>query len=208
MQLPLLYLGAGTMRSFSFIALLLLLSSDQCSAAPTFGNDFELPDSSVTGSDFLLGTQINVTPATEITDVGIYFKTDAGLQGQVGIYADDAGAPGALLAQTDPFAISSRRVEVPPISPTILSGDVWFMAVYEENANVAFEDMAGGNVVSSRSLQFGFPLPNPFGSASQFTGQEYSYFLIGVPEPSSFLLAALAAVSLAFSVRRFGRRAR
>ena len=170
-----------------------------------FGNDVEFSKGGNHMPHYLLGSRIQVTTAITLTGVGVIFKKLGG-HGEVGVYSDDLGKPGHLIADSGIFSIASTgRVELPLPAMSIDAGNYWFMAVYEVDSSIGLRTyIEGGPDVAYIRFGFGNALPSQFPQPLTYYGQEFNYYLIGtaVPEPSTLALAALGIFGLLIAARR------
>lgn len=97
-----------------------------------FGYDTD-DDNNTLGSSFLWAVSISVTETQDINTLGIKFGT-AGNNSGMGIYSDNGGEPGTLLAETGKHAISTgwHSASIPTIS---LTGGVtyWLAGISDLN---------------------------------------------------------------------------
>ena len=185
----------------------LSLTTNKSHATVVAGNPVEFTESSTHAARYLLGQSFNVPTPTTVDGIGIIFKSSYGTNAQVGIYSDNSGSPGNLLAQTATFTPAVGTVEVPLLSSTVMSGDVWFMAIYQDIASIG--EASGTNDITTyfRFLNIGTSLPSPYGSSSNYLDRSFNYYLTSnpIPEPSTLILS-LIGLALLPLCRRNPRR--
>jgi len=177
--------------AFSLALLAGVISSTAARATSVYGNSVEFPNTSNHTPGYLLGSEINVSDTITAVAAGIIFKAD-GYNADVGIYTDNGGAPGQLVAQTGIFAVTSTgAVETPFTSNPILpAGNYWFMATYDQEGYVGI-DFSPAPQVDYISFNFGDPLPTNYPSPNVYNGQQFNYYIVGnattnaVPLPSA-----------------------
>jgi hypothetical protein len=146
----------------------------------TFGNDVEFPDASAHGSGFLSGFAIDVPVGATVTHLAVIAKA-AGAQVMLGLYADVAGEPGALVAATPatPLAPGPVEIRIPPTP--IAAGQYWLLATYDAPASVGIDLSDPGAVAKFVPHPFGLPLPGQIVFPQTFFGETYNYYLRAMP---------------------------
>ena len=148
-------------------------------ALTRIGHTADLGDSSSHGANFLLGEKVTVSSAYSLRQMGVLVRT-AGPQMILALYTDVGGHPGNLVAQTAVTTMVAGTMEVPITAGAvpIAAGTYWIMGVYNTGASIGYTNAAGTNQVDYTSLTFGSALPNPFGTASSYTGQSFNYWIV------------------------------
>ena len=169
-----------------------------------YGNYTDLPQSSSHSANYLLGSAISVDQPVTLSAAGIIFRT-SGYDANVGLYSDVGGHPSQLLATTGSFLVGTTgRVETAFLStPTLGPGTYWFMADFDAFASVGYNQPTGA-LVDYRSLTFTSTLPTTFGTATEYSGQSFNYYLVTVPEPQALWVLGLGLVITFMRRRRFG----
>jgi hypothetical protein len=141
----------------------------------TFGFAEELPEDSDHSPGALLGSAVEVPQRAELTHVGIVGRA-AGPRVRIGIYDDDGGRPGALLAEVN-ATLDGERQEFPVIPTVLEPGTYWFMAVYDAEASVGQASVPGAEY---RFIvhPFAAALPSSWPSEDLAqTGTVFNYYL-------------------------------
>jgi len=163
----------------------------------------------VHGANFLLAQKLTISESATVEGVGIIYKQAIpGKSSKVGLYSDNSGSPGTLLALTAAFPQVTGATEAPLINPIELSGDLWFVALHEGAGNPHIGEAPSGPVtVFYRSYAFGNPLPNTFGLGSLYADTQINYYLTGtIPEPCTVTLLSVGAAGMLGVRRRKLRR--
>jgi hypothetical protein len=145
-----------------------------------FGNYTDQGESSSHSANFLLGQQIEVTDDVLLTDVGLIVDGNAGgsAMANIGIYADDGGQPGTLVAETGLFDLGLGYQQIPVLSQTVLpAGDYWYMAVYDNTVSISQGDTFS-ELTYYRSHDPNNPLPSDLTSLTSYTGKHFNYYLV------------------------------
>jgi hypothetical protein len=106
------------------------------------------------------------------------FANVAGIQTQMGLYADNAGLPGALLASSAIFNSSTGASKAPISSgPTLPAGAYWVAVLNSSGFNGYYN--TGGLGAWNNAEPFDGTLPNPFSSPNSgaFSFSMYATFL-------------------------------
>ena len=93
------------------------------------------------------------------------------------LYGDASGDPGHLMAFTAATPMALGRVEI-PVTPTPLpAGTYWIMGVYDADASIGIDDSDPNMPVRYEDQPFSSPLPDPFGAAFEYAGQQFNYYI-------------------------------
>jgi hypothetical protein len=126
--------------------------------------------------NYLLGELITVGDTLEMTHFGI-ISGAVSSQVKLGLYADVAGTPGALLAQSS-GAMTAGTLLFPVTQTRLLPGSYWIMAVYDVTSsprvNATFT-----NTIKYISHSFANALPGSFPAHTTYTGQYFNYYVRG-----------------------------
>jgi hypothetical protein len=128
------------------------------------------------GANYILGTKMNLPVSGLLT--GLSMKGHAG-HGNVkmGLYANNAGVPGALLA-TSVSALIVEGTNTMAVTPVILAaGDYWVMAVYDIGGNTSDYLNGSTKTVYYQSSTFANPLPASGAGFPSYGGQDVSYWM-------------------------------
>ncbi|MES2128569.1 MAG: PEP-CTERM sorting domain-containing protein [Pseudomonadota bacterium] len=186
-----------------FLSLVLALASQCASAATTvsYGNTTPFIDNSNHSPHYLLGSQVSVGQAITLADAGIDFRS-TGYGGNFGIYSDVGGLPGQLISQTGFFSVTSVGDTQIAFQnhATISAGNYWLMAVFNAPASVGISPNNNISSIAYRYLGAISNLPVNFGTAQQYDGQEFNFYVTGtiaaVPEPSRYLMFGAGLLAL------------
>jgi hypothetical protein len=95
---------------------------------------------------------------------------DAAANGMLALYADNGGAPSALVASTPSTPIYIGLNEIPVLTQVVVNpGNYWIMAVYSQDT-FPCKDTSPTVTEAYVNWPFGTPLPSPFPSPCKFGG--------------------------------------
>jgi hypothetical protein len=128
---------------------------------------------------FLLGERIDVPTVTKLAKFGL-IASAAGGNVKMALYADAAGKPGALVAQTASTVMAPGNLEIVPTvtGVNLPAGAYWIMAIYDVVGNIYYTTSATGNVVHYVSQPFANAMPNPFPTPTTYMDQSFNYYLV------------------------------
>lgn len=154
------------------------LGCETCPEMVRLGNPSAFGGTTTFGVGYLLGTQVKVDSDTIVTHFGI-IPNGGGASVQMALYADQAGEPGALVMSASAELTKAGFLEFPLSSArTLPAGVYWLMAVYSTTAPGLFDSSGTALVtVKYRDQAFGDPLPDPFGTATTYTGGGFNYWI-------------------------------
>jgi hypothetical protein len=141
-----------------------------------FGNVVEFPGASAHAADYLLGDPLVLPRAGMLTHLCVIAK-DAGPHVMLALYADAGGEPGALVASTPATPMTAGAMEVPVAPTAVAPGTYWMMGVYDADASIGIDESDPSAPVRYAPELFGSPLPDPFGSALEYNGQRFNYYV-------------------------------
>lgn len=154
------------------------LTIDARFAEPTkIGQVDALGETSSAAEDTLFGAAIEVTKPYTLLSFGIHI-VEGGSNGQLALYADVGGAPGALVAETAPTLLVTGDNEIPAIAPIALAvGTYWIMNLYETRTFIPVSTSDPTRVIRFTRHPFGTPLPTTFPAGTNGMGERYSHYL-------------------------------
>ena len=143
-----------------------------------FGWASDLGSNSNHTQDYLLGTRFEVPTRMQLSALGIITR-DAGHNFRLALYRDAGDAPGDLLIETGVQSSTGARQEV-AITPTYIdAGYYWLMGIFESDTSISYTTNSSYRVVYI-THDFAVPPPEHFPKEYQeFTGQEFSYYVVG-----------------------------
>ncbi|MCB9744440.1 MAG: hypothetical protein H6740_17715 [Alphaproteobacteria bacterium] len=126
----------------------------------------------------LIAQALTLPDALDLTHVNV-FGHAAGGQLQVGVYADNGGEPGALLAQTAAAQLQAGAQQLALTSATPVPAGPLHLAVLADQ--LLRPGQASATPVASwrRGLSFGEALPATFSSEGRFTAPALTLSLVG-----------------------------
>jgi hypothetical protein len=145
-------------------------------AGDAFGNAVEFPGASAHAADYLLGDPLVVPRAGMLTHLCVIAK-NAGPHVMLALYADVGGEPGPLVASTAATAMTAGAMEVPVAPTAVAPGTYWMMGVYDADASIGIDESDPSAPVRYTSEAFGTALPDPFGTALEYSGQRFNYYV-------------------------------
>ncbi len=142
--------------------------------------------------DLLHVQQVTLPNSGIAKSMSIYVNNPSAGQLRLGIYADDAGAPGALLAETAAFTpILGWNTQNLVTEPTLHTGAYWLAFVPSNNGmQFAFTPATEGHEFTAHSFA---PLPNPFTASTTNQAGTFSVYATLIQSPTAVSLSALTA---------------
>ena len=161
------------------------------SAAPptTFNIGVTSPGANTGTFSGITGSQAALTQTGKLTSLSIYWTIGGGVNFFLGLYADNAGAPGVLLASTA-MSTSQTGWNTLPISngPTLLAGNYWI--VVQNQTGVEGNYAAGGAGAWNNGVSWTGALPSPFPVSSSGAFLYSMYATFAVAARSSLFLSS------------------
>ena len=142
-------------------------------------------------ADILIAQQTTLAQSGILQNINIYVDALAG-QIRLGIYEDNAGSPGALLAETAVFdAAPGWNEQITTSTPTLEAGTYWLAFLSDDN-NLEVGVEAGTGI--SRNINYTFAaLPNTFPGSSTNETANYSLYATLVEDPTTLSLTSFGA---------------
>lgn len=155
-----------------------------------FGSSSPNSDNRAWLSKFTATVNMSVSAAVAHFGYDSANTNDAGDTCKVVIYADSAGAPGALIGVSSAVAVPGGYQQVSfPISCTVPIGDFW-MGVVSNSFHSRINYRAGGTAsVRKESLTYASPA-DPMGTPDATSDSDYGLYLIYTEAPSGPQLAS------------------
>lgn len=149
------------------------------------------------GTRSSIGNLLHVQQATlansgSAKSMSIYVNNPSAGQLRLGIYADEAGAPGALLAETAAFTpVLGWNTQNLLTEPTLHAGAYWLAFVPSNNSmQFAFTPVTEAHEFTSHTFA---PLPNPFAASTTNQAGTFSIYATLIQSPTAVSLSALTA---------------
>jgi hypothetical protein len=117
-----------------------------------------------------------VTQAGTLVDLGVIAST-SGVGIALGLYADSAGAPGALVAQSSSGTLNGGALLLSTPSTPIAAGNYWIAASFGGVATV-IEDPITTVTSYCTTLTFGQPLPATFPTVTSYQGRIANFYAL------------------------------
>ncbi|MDI9639475.1 PEP-CTERM sorting domain-containing protein [Kamptonema cortianum] len=185
---------------YSFFAGSLVLVAS--AHALTFGNTTSFSTQSSHSPDFVLGVQVTVTQDIFVQSFGLMYGVAGGSpstsNARFGLYTSHAttGNPETLVANTGVVSVSNVQTYdniAFTSSPAIVAGVYWMMAHYQSNASPRMDLTNQSSLVAYWSQPFANGMNPTAPSVTNYTGQNFNYWINGdpVPEPATLGLLAL-----------------
>jgi Domain of unknown function (DUF4082) len=126
----------------------------------------------ITGSKFAL------TQTGKLTSLSIYWTVGGGANFFLGLYADNAGAPGVLLATTAMSTATPAGWKTLPIAngPTLLTGNYWIVVQNQIGETGNYDATGFGAWNNGVSWTGALPSPFPVASSGAFQYSMYATF--------------------------------
>ncbi len=152
--------------------------NDECPVETyNVGNDVEFSGSGNLAANYLLGSPLNVPDDVTIDMFSVIVKSGSG-NFKMALYSDSGGAPDALVAETGSTAISGSGTYSFDITDVaITAGDYWIMMLSDTSSIYLAYTTSTTETVAYINHSFSSSLPDPFGTASTYTGQEFNIYL-------------------------------
>jgi hypothetical protein len=127
----------------------------------------------------ITGSQVALAQTGKLTSLSIFWSNPTGTNFLLGLYADNAGAPGVLLAST---AVSTSQVglNTSPVAngPTLVAGNYWIV-VQNQTGIVGYYTAAGAGAWNNGATWTGaLPSPFPVSSSGAFLYSMYATFAV------------------------------
>lgn len=146
------------------------------------GNVTPFGEKSYSPSSYFGGTAINVPAPMTVTALGTYIAEYTQQHSiALGLYANNAGHPGARLATTGPVLITSIGTKEFSVTPTAINAGTYFvMSIQETYAKFGMNTAAGNyeHLANGSSLWNGGTLPSA-APATQTIGGSLNFHLVG-----------------------------
>jgi len=198
------HLGRGVTLAFA-------LGVAAVAGAQTYGNTSPFETVSNHSPNYVLGVQVTIPVTLTLQSFGLIYgitgETPTVSNAIFGLYASSPsdGLPTTRVAVTNPINVNTAQTynNIPFTSnPTIGAGTYWMMALYESQANPRM-GLTDPNVLVAywdNPYANGMPASSP-GNVT-YTGQNFNYWVNGVPEPATMSILGLGALAMAFRRRR------
>ncbi|MFD2331634.1 RICIN domain-containing protein [Cohnella sp. GCM10020058] len=150
--------------------------------------------SSSANSGKLFAEKVFLAGDAFVRSLSLYVKTAAG-NVRMGVYADNGGAPGALVASTPEFAPAAGWNTVAVSSPALLSGGTYWLA-YQPSSNslaVAYETASTG-ITRNATRTYG-ALPAAFPTSAAVAGKPSLYATFHAPSLVNNAIYTIEALS-------------
>ena len=126
---------------------------------------------------FLFGNKVTLDDALTVEKVGVIIRTANGASVKLAVYEHDGGRPTALVGETGPAAAVDGVMELPLLSPVTLEEGEWWVQIISD---VAVEIGTGEEaLLAYRDWPFDGPLPDPYGTATEYDGPRVGLFVAG-----------------------------
>jgi hypothetical protein len=181
---PPLRVKQSALRPLFFLFTVFFIGSIEVKRAPaqcsgvTFGNTTAETGAISSGGGVLMGSQFVLPAPATITSMTIDASDDTTGGGILGIYADNSGSPGSLLAQSSwqSLSVGWNTFTLPP---TILdAGTYWLSGGFTGDVYIKIA-FTGGNFAAASAAYGGGPLPNPFGTEGETNPYKMSIYASG-----------------------------
>ena len=141
------------------------------------------PGSSTGAYQGLAATQVTMPQTGTLQSVSIFWFSDPGNNFILGVYADNAGAPGALLASSA-VAVSTAGLQTLPMltNPGLVAGTKYWLMVQTQSGIGGYFDTVGlGYFMGTPPWTGSLPSTAPTGSTGAFTFSLYASLTPGLP---------------------------
>lgn len=121
--------------------------------------------------DILIATQYTLTEDGTVTQIGGYASGSG--HWKLGIYADNDGSPGALLAANNSANAVSTGDNTFNIGPVYLTAGTYWLAILTETANRRYQAGTPNQAAYIQNYGFSNNLPANFGSSIETQNNDY-----------------------------------
>ena len=144
--------------------------------AVRYGQVEPLPEDSSHYTGHLLGTRLHVPVDTTLIALAVIGRKP-GAKFQLALYSDGDNVPLYLRGFTPitELKVGIQEIGVPPVR--LPAGYYWLVGTYDTTASIAYSQNTS-ETVKHITHTFGEPLPEVFGSASTYTGQTFSHYIV------------------------------
>ncbi len=197
-------------RVLGFAACAVVLAMAGTADAQTYGNTDPFESQGSHGANFVLGVEVVIpTNDFQLESFGLMYgvegSTPSTSNAIFGLYSSGAnGLPESLIAVTNGINLSAQQTYdniAFTTTPTVQSGTYWMMALYESQSNPRVTFLTPNSVVAFWSHSYGAGMPGT-GSAGTYTGQNFNYWVNGVPAPAPLAILGLMGGLVAVRRRR------
>jgi hypothetical protein len=197
-----------TIRLLGGAVCALALALNGVAAADTYGNTDPFETQSSHSPNYVLGVQVLIPVDFQLQSFGMmYGHEDYGAplvsNAIFGLYSSGGdGLPEYLMAVTDEINLSAQQTYdniAFTTTPDIPAGTYWMMALYESLANPRMSLLDQSSLVAYWSNPYANGMPDAAPGITTYTGQNFNYWVNGVPAPGA--LAAFGLLGL-FGARR------
>ncbi len=166
-------------KILTIIALTILIGAQQVKSQGCDAGNFASPfPQGSFGADYILGTMQTVTAPGTLTGLSLMGNAGWGSMAQMALYADNGGAPGALLATSSIDTLVTPGTNTMSVAPmAITAGNYWVMAIYNIGAGSSNCDNSSSKTVYYTSLPFGSPMPTNAAGFVSYGGQDFNYWM-------------------------------
>jgi hypothetical protein len=141
-----------------------------------YGNRVPFSGTGGYGSGEVCVRSVAIGQTGKLADIGIITST-SGVSARIGLYADSAGAPGALVVDTGVMTLNGSAQLAPAAGlPSVSSGAYWIAIAFDGTVNV-LEDRSVRETAYCATLSFG-PLPSTFPSAASYQGSPANLYVL------------------------------
>jgi hypothetical protein len=144
-----------------------------CCAA--YGNVTKLSSSGNYSANALCTRPLTIAFAGTLASLGV-ISVSSGTQIALGLYTDDAGTPGTLVAQTSAGTLNGGTLVLPAPNTPLAAGKYWFAASFSASTSVV-EDPTTVTAYCTTST-FGGAFPSPYPSVTSYSGRIANFFVL------------------------------
>ncbi len=190
-----------------FLSILSLLASFSA-----FSADFNIGQTTVLSNpdsgngNMLLAQQTTLTQVGTLNSLSFYVSTVGG-QLYLGVYSNNAGIPGTLLATTAVFTPIAGWNTKPVVTPVSLAVGTYWLAYHPSSSSLGFVNSAvgGGSKYLTRTFA---ALPSSFGSPVSTSASQWSFYATlsqpvtgpvnGTPSKPTIVMASFGSMTFAW----------